>query len=101
MHFDVKEIVSAWISKIKPKETQKELAEERAKICNGCDDVGEVIDNARGTKYCKNCGCLLEAKIYSYKEGACPKGKWDEVDRKYRNTQALKVLKEHKKSALV
>lgn len=101
MHFDVKEIVSAWVSKIHPKDSQRKLAEERAKICNECDDVGEVIDNAEGTRYCKNCGCLLEAKVYSYKEGACPLGKWDTVDREFRNTKALKVLKDPKKASLI
>lgn len=101
MHFDVKEIVSAWISKVHPKEEQKALAEERAKICNECDEVKEVIDNVNGTRYCGQCGCLIEAKVYSYKEGACPLGKWDDIDRNFRNTKALKVLKEHKKSALV
>lgn len=101
MHFDVKEIVSAWISKIKPKEEQKILAEQRAEICNECPEAKEVIDNVNGTRYCGQCGCLLEAKVYSYKEGACPLGKWDDIDRNFRNTKALKVLKEHKKSALV
>lgn len=101
MHFDVKEIVSAWISKINPKEEQKALAEERAKICNECDEVKEAIGSINGTRYCSKCGCLIEAKIYSYKEGPCPLGKWDEVDRKYRNTKALKVLKDPKKASLV
>ena len=94
MHFDVKEIVSAWMSKMNPTETQKELATKRAEICNQCPDVGKVLDRAEGTRYCMNCGCFIEAKVYSYKEGACPKGKWDKVDREFRNTQALKVLKD-------
>lgn len=97
MHFDIKEIVSAWAAKINPTEEQKKLALLRAEICNECPDVGEAVKGSNGTRYCKNCGCLLEAKIYSYKEGACPKGKWDDVDREFANTKALKVLKNPKK----
>lgn len=94
MHFDVKEIVSAWASKIKPTEDQKKLATLRAEICSKCPDVGEAVKGSNGTRFCKNCGCLLEAKVYSYKEGACPKGKWNEVDSAYKNTKAIKVLKD-------
>lgn len=97
MHFDVKEIVSAWASKLKPTEDQKQLATLRAEVCQNCPDVGEVVEGAEGTRYCKNCGCLLEAKVYSYKEGACPKGKWDNIDRQFLNTKALKVLKNPEK----
>ena len=93
MHFDVKEIASAWIAKLHPTDPQKELAERRASICNECDEVGEIIEDNENTRYCKKCGCIIGAKIYSYKEGACPLGKWDDNDREFRNTQALKVLK--------
>lgn len=98
MHFDIKEIVSAWASKVRPTEDQKNLATRRAEICNQCPDIGEAVKGADGTRFCKNCGCLIEAKIYSYKEGACPKGKWDDIDRKFANTKALKVLKNPKKT---
>lgn len=93
MTFNVKEIVSAWASKVKPKRDQKRLAEKRATICSTCDRVKEAIGSVDGTRYCAECGCLLEAKVYSYREGACPLGKWDTVDREFRNTKALKVLK--------
>ena len=93
MHFDVREIVSAWASKIHPKESQKQLAEKRAGICNECDHVKEILDNVNGTRYCDRCGCLIEGKVYSYREGACPLGKWDRIDAEFRNTTALKVLK--------
>lgn len=94
MHFDIKEILSAWKAKLNPTEDQRTLAEQRAKICEQCDRVGETLKNNKSTNYCKECGCILPAKVYSYKEGACPLGKWDEIDRKFRNTKALKVLKE-------
>lgn len=101
MHFDIKEIVSAWVSRVKPKEDQKVLAEKRAEICNECSEVKEAINNVNGTRYCGQCGCLLEAKVYSYREGACPLGKWDEIDKEFRNTKALKVLKDPKKASLI
>ena len=97
MKFDIKEIVSAWAAKVHPTLEQRELATQRAGVCANCDMVGEALKGAAGTRYCKECGCLLEAKVYSNKEGACPKGKWDEIDRKYQNTKALKVLKNPKK----
>lgn len=96
MHFDVKEIVSAWVSRIHPTEDQKKLATLRAEVCNQCPDAEVAIGNINGTRYCTNCGCLLEAKVYSYKEGACPKGKWDKIDKNFKNTKALKVLKNPK-----
>lgn len=101
MHFDVKEIVSAWVSRVNPTEDQKKLAELRAEICNECDEVKEAVESLNGTRYCSQCGCLIEAKVYSYKEGACPLGKWDKIDREFRNTKALKILKDPKKASLI
>lgn len=97
MHFDIREIVSAWVSKVNPTDVQKELATKRAEICNQCPKVEKVLIEAPGTRYCGVCGCFIEAKIYSYKEGACPTGKWDELDKNYRSTGVLKVLKDPKK----
>lgn len=99
MKLDIKEILSAWKAKVKPTSAQKDLAKQRAEICDKCDKVGKR--DVSGQEYCTVCGCYLKAKVYSYKEGACPEGKWDEVDRKYRNTEALKVLKNPKPSKLV
>jgi len=93
MHIDFKEILSAWAAKINPTPDQKDLALRRAKICDECEFLGEVLKDKKMTQYCKECGCVIGAKIYSYKEGACPKNKWDRVDCEFRNSKAIKVLK--------
>ena len=42
MTFDIKEIVSAWVSKIHPKDSQKELAEK----CNYSENfIGDLENN--------------------------------------------------------
>lgn len=97
MHFDLKEVLSAWISKVHPTEEQKRLAEQRAKVCSSCEFMKEMIKDSKSLNYCGSCGCILAAKVYSSKEGACPKGKWNGIDATFRNTQALKVLKDPKK----
>lgn len=96
MKFDLKEITTAWISRIKPTENQKKLATLRAKICEVCPNLGEPVGGKKVANYCKVCGCLLGAKVYSYKEGACPEGRWNELDKTFNNTEALKVLKHPK-----
>lgn len=97
MHFDLKEVLSAWISKVHPTEEQKKLAEQRAKVCSSCELAKEMIKDNKSLNYCGACGCILAAKVYSNKEGACPKGKWDKIDATFRNTEALKILKNPKK----
>lgn len=100
MHFDVEEIVAAYISRIKPTETQKKLAELRAEVCSKCKNCVEHTVAGKVVNNCSVCGCFIEAKIYTYKEGACPEGKWDEIDSKFRTTNALKVLKDSKNSLI-
>ena len=90
---DLKEIVTAWSSKISPTEDQKRLAEKRMSVCNSCEFPKELIEGQENSRYCTKCGCILTAKVYSYKESACPEGKWADIDKDYRNTKAIKVLK--------
>ena len=94
---DIKEVLAAWVAKINPNEDQKALAEQRAQVCSGCEFAKSVIKDKKLIDYCSVCGCILGAKVYSNKEGACPKGKWNGIDASFRNTKALKVLKNPKK----
>ena len=94
---NMKEILSAWLTKIHPTEEQKALAEQRAQVCCGCEFAKETIRDKKALSYCGVCGCILGAKVYSNKEGACPRGKWNGIDATFRNTEALKVLKNPRK----
>lgn len=73
---DISEIVIAWHRARNPTSEQKELAEQRAKICDGCEfkEFKPIIR----TYVCGACGCPLSKKVYSPKGSlACPKDKWD------------------------
>lgn len=73
MKFDIKEIATAWLTKVNPTEEQKQLAEQRATICSNCSSVAEGIGEI---KYCSICKCIIAAKIYSPRENPCPLAKW-------------------------
>lgn len=71
----IKEIVESYATMVNPTEEQKEVAEERLKVCMGCEFWAE---NALGIQYCKKCGCATKAKIFSPKGlQACPENKWE------------------------
>lgn len=70
----IKEIVASYARMVNPTEEQKLIAEERIKICMGCEFWSE---NAVGIQYCKICGCATKAKIFTPKGlEACPENKW-------------------------
>lgn len=72
---DISEIVVAWHRAANPTEEQRETAELRAKICDGCE-YKKFMSIARTWK-CGACGCPINKKIYSPKgPAACPKNKW-------------------------
>ena len=73
----VTEIFKAWKIAYSPEKENTVLAEKRIEICNSCEFKSEVPYNK-----CTVCGCSLKGKIYSPVKGACPKGKWDDVDGK-------------------
>jgi prolyl 4-hydroxylase len=72
----IKEIFKSWNIALDPDETQAELASKRIEICNSCEFKVENL----GFNQCSVCGCALKAKVFSPVKGACPKGKWDEID---------------------
>jgi hypothetical protein len=71
------EIASAWISAANPTDVEREKAEKRIQVCNGCEEnkISEILDY----HYCGKCGCPLKKKIFSPLPGseACPLGKWE------------------------
>ena len=60
----IKEIVTSYARMANPTDEQKEVAEERLKICMTCEFWAE---NAAGIEYCKRCGCATKAKIFTPK----------------------------------
>lgn len=72
------EIFKAWAISFNPDDPQAELASERIKICDACE-----FKDTNPFNRCTVCGCALKAKVFSPVKGACPKGKWNEVDEKH------------------
>lgn len=72
----IEEIFRAWNIALDPTTKQAELASRRLDICNSCE---YKVTNL-GINRCSACGCALKGKIFTPAVGACPKGKWDEVD---------------------
>lgn len=71
------EIATAWITAANPTKEEKERAESRVAVCNGCEEnkLSEILEY----HYCGKCGCPLSKKIFSPLPGkeACPLEKWD------------------------
>ena len=86
----VKEIAESWIIANNPSESQLQLAEERLKICEGCDKMvkGTLVEFK-----CSECGCPIHKKIFSPKFDACPLHKWLDVENTNLNTDTQKKSK--------
>lgn len=74
----LQEIFKAWNISFNPTNEQNELASKRINICNGCE---YKVTNL-GINRCSVCGCALKGKVFTPVIGACPEGKWDEIDKK-------------------
>lgn len=72
----LQEIFQAWNIAFDPNNQQAELAAKRIEICNSCDKKITTV----GINRCSVCGCALKGKVFSPVKGACPEGKWNEVD---------------------
>ena len=73
----VKEIAESWIIANNPSEAQLKLAEERLKICRGCDKMAK---STLGHFKCSECGCPISKKIFSPAYDSCPLHKWLDVE---------------------
>lgn len=81
------EIFTAWGISFNPNDSQAELASQRIQICNECE-----FKESKPFNKCTVCGCALKAKVFSPAKGACPKGKWDEIDDRFLNLKKKKSL---------
>ena len=81
----IEEIFKAWGIMLDPNDIQSELAGKRMEICDDCDSK-----KTTPFIHCGECGCVLKAKVYSPKIGACPKGKWLDVETYWENEKNKK-----------
>jgi len=86
----LQEIFTAWGIAFNPNDEQAEKAAKRIEVCNSCD---KKVTNL-GVHRCSVCGCALKGKVYSPIDGACPEGKWDEIDAEYTKSQQVEITKE-------
>jgi hypothetical protein len=79
----ISKIATAWIAAANPTQAQKELAEKRYEICNGCEHKKVITKKLKIGEVCGECGCFLSKKIFTQEFDACPKNKWIEVETLY------------------
>jgi hypothetical protein len=84
----LKEILTSWNIAFDPNNKQAALASKRIAICNNCEFKATNL----GINRCTVCGCALKGKVFSPKQGACPKGKWDEVDNEENKTKSMDIV---------
>lgn len=80
---NIKEIIQAWIIAGNPTDVQRELAEERGKICDDCPYKKTFIDSIRIATVCTACGCPITKKVFSNQFNACTLRKWEKIDENY------------------
>lgn len=73
----IDEVAEGYWNLMMKNEGVEELAKVRNEICNTCPSNSKNQSSMFGDMlpYCKECGCLLEAKTRS-PESSCPLKKW-------------------------
>lgn len=80
---NISEIIEAWIISGKPTKIQKQLAYDRANICESCEFKKELVKGLKISTICSECGCPISKKIFTNNFDPCPKHKWSEIDEPY------------------
>lgn len=93
----LEEIFKAWNIALNPDSEQNELAVKRIEICNNCEYKVTNI----GINRCSVCGCALKGKVFSPVKGACPKGKWDVIDKVMENNKIFVQIASYRDPELV
>ena len=83
----ISKIATAWIAAANPTPSQKELAEKRYEICNGCEYRKVITKKLKIGEVCGECGCFLSKKIFTQEFDACPKHYWLEVEKEHFKTK--------------
>lgn len=84
MHFNIKQIIQAWVISFNPTKRERELAEARGEICKGCSS--NKINRFK-QHYCGECGCPIGKKIFTDEFNACDLDKWKEIDKPFFDKQ--------------
>jgi len=92
MELNFKKIIKAWITAANPTPSQKELAEKRMEICNGCEHKKVIIKKLDISVLCGKCGCPLSKKIFTNNIEACPLNKWIEIEKDYFSIKSNKTI---------
>lgn len=93
----IEEILKAWNIAISPNEEQSKRAAARIEVCNSC----EHKKTTAGINRCGVCGCALKGKVFSPVLGACPEGKWDEIDKQMVDRRIFVQLASYRDPQLV
>ena len=93
----LQEIFKAWNIAYDPTNEQAELAAKRIDICNSCEHKVTTL----GINRCSVCGCALKGKVFSPVKGACPKGKWDVIDKVMENNKIFVQIASYRDPELV
>ena len=80
MHFNLKQIIKAWVISFNPTERESTLAKLRGDVCKGCDS-NKI--NRLGYSHCEECGCPIAKKIFTDEYNQCDLGKWKEIDEPF------------------
>lgn len=67
------EIIDGWTHLMVKDPVTEEIATERSKECNNCENLCTLSGGFY--LHCKKCGCYIPAKIRS-KNSKCPLNKW-------------------------
>jgi hypothetical protein len=71
----IKNIATSYAKAIAPSQEEKEIADYRRSVCLSCPSIAKFRFGS--VKYCKECGCLIEGKIYTNSKEDCPLKKWE------------------------
>jgi hypothetical protein len=82
MELDFKKISKAWFDSYFGTIEQKELATQRASICEECPSRKVITEKIDLFTICGECGCPLNKKVFSSTYNDCPLKKWKDVDDK-------------------
>lgn len=95
MDLDFKKIANAWWDSYFGPTELKELAKERAKICDICPKRKIGLRNLVPFPQCSVCGCPIGKKVFSNAYNDCPEQRWEEVD------SASKYFEKRDKNSLI
>lgn len=71
---DIIEIFKTWVISFNPTQEQQDIANERIKICNGCES--NTYLTLFDTHICNKCKCPISKMIFTENKNKCKLQKW-------------------------